>query len=234
MILRSSNRRFIVLIPCAGVGMRFGGDVPKQYIQINSKTILEHTVDKFKCLDIISQVIIICSVEDSYIDVISPCLGPTVKIMKVGGVTRSESVKNGLLQLKCSSRDWIIVHDAVRCCVTSESILSMINNLAFDEVGGVFALEATDTVKYSNDRVVVENTLDRSKIFLVQTPQMFRYGVLIKSVLTQQNYVESFTDESSAVEKMGLKVKILAGNRSNIKVTYPEDIVLAKALLTAK
>lgn len=222
--------KFILLIPCAGSSVRFGGNIPKQYVTIAGKTILEHTLNVFIPLEQIHSILLVSTINDPYINSYKN-LSDKISIKKVGGKTRAETVLNGLNSLNCSDDDWILVHDAARCCIKSEIIKKMIDELMFDEVGGILAVGATDTIK-KVDNGIITGTLKRGNIYLAQTPQMFRYGILKKS-LNNKGLTE-FTDEASAVEKLGYLVKIVQSNTANIKVTYPIDLLFAEVLLSNK
>ena len=220
---------YTVLLPCAGSGSRFKNDIPKQYTKINNKTILEYTIDAFLATPEVSQIVIITAPNDNYIDTILTKYPSRVIATKVGGDTRVESVRNGLNKLNCTNSDWVLVHDAARCCILPQTITRMISILNADEVGGILALPATDTVK-QGDGTVISKTLDRNTIYMAQTPQMFRYGIL-RSAINQVD-MNNATDDASLVENLGLKVKLVMGDTTNIKVTYKEDIALATTILT--
>ncbi len=251
----------IVILPCAGNGSRFGGSLPKQYMLINGKTILEHTVNVFLSIPEIDQIVIVTAPDDTYIDNFAiPAQGnviPTVipeitairesttlvpapsavwqagiQILKIGGSTRTQTVKNAVNALGCNDNDWLLVHDVARCCITPEAISRQITLLENDEIGGILAIGATDTIKQSAIGGQIDKTLDRSTIYQAQTPQMFRFGIL-KEALNKTN-LEVVTDEASAVEQMGRAVKLVEGERENIKITYPIDIKLAEVILSSQ
>lgn len=221
------SNRFIALIPCAGSGSRFGGTIPKQYTLLGNKSVLEHTIQAFLNVSLIDQIVIVANPLDDYIDRYSK-ISPKIMVYKIGGSTRAESVKNGLKQLVCNPSDWVLVHDAARCCITPELIAQMIHQLKADEVGGILAIPATDTIK-TGQNGIIGKTLDRSKIFLAQTPQMFRYSIL-SSALNSAT-LDSVTDEASSVEQLGLAVRLVSGDSTNIKLTYASDMRIAKMFL---
>ncbi len=225
-----SNSVFRVLIPCAGSGSRFNYSIPKQYVEINGKSILEYTLNVFLSIPLIEQIIIVANPYDSYIDSYVN-LSAKIIIHKVGDTTRAGSVLNGLKQLNCKPDDWILVHDAARCCITPENVNELILQLQNDNVGGILAIAATDTLKLGLDNVIKE-TIDRSKVYLAQTPQMFRYGVLYKAL--DATDLDQITDEASAVERLGLPVHLVKGDVTNIKVTYPFDLHIARLLFSMR
>lgn len=226
--MNTYSNKFVVLIPCAGSGARFGGTLPKQYVKIGAKTILEHTVDAFLQVEEISEIIIVVNANDNVINDIS-ALKNHVTILKVGGKTRANTVLNGLNHLTLADKDWVLVHDAARCCIEPELIKKQIAELRNDDVGGILAIPVTDTVKVVNSGII-SATLDRNTVYLAQTPQMFRYGVLKQALSTHYN-VPGITDEASSVEKLGLPVRVINGSVSNIKVTYAEDLTTVQNIL---
>ena len=153
-----------------------------------------------------------------------------------GGETRAASVFNGLTQLLdagAQPNDWVLVHDAARCLITPAQIDQLIDACQHDEVGGLLALPLPDTLKQSTQGRVAM-TLDRADKWLAQTPQMFRLGVLRQALAQAQQAGEAITDESSAIETLGLSPRLVKGSLQNFKVTYPEDFALASAVLTAR
>lgn len=226
----------IVLLPCAGQGLRFASATPKQYTKIHDKTVLEHTLWAFLSVPLIDQIIIITAVDDAYIDnllakilVDTPADLAKIQVLKVGGATRAHSVKNAVNKLKCADSDWLLVHDVARCCITPVAILRQIAHLEHDAIGGILAIATEDTIKQSQNGQVVDMTLARSAIYQAQTPQMFRANVLRDALKYAQ--LDLVTDEASAVEQLGLPVKLIYGERSNIKITYPLDIKVASVIL---
>lgn len=226
--------KLIALIPCAGSGSRFGGEVAKQYTALGEKTVLDYTLQAFLAVPDISHIVLVAEANDKYINRYL-ALSPQVTCLKVGGVTRAESVVNGLVEmqaiLKVQPQDWILVHDAVRCCISPMLILKLINQLKYSDVGGILASKATDTVKQVSGKFVTR-TLKREQIYLAQTPQMFRYALLKEALQTAD--LGQITDEASAVETSGHKVQIVESNSSNLKITYKEDLFVAECLLNLK
>lgn len=223
-----------VIIPCAGSGSRFNSDFPKQYALIDEHTMLWHTINAIIAVNAIKSVWIVVNSTDDYVGEYVK-ISPKIHIAKVGASTRAESVLNGLLQLEgiVDANDWILVHDAARCCIKPELITKLIMELKNDSVGGILAIGAVDTIKQVQVTVdnykIITKTIDRNLIYLAQTPQMFRYGILKHALLNVD--LQLITDEASAVEMSGESVKIIEGDASNIKVTYQQDIVLARAIL---
>lgn len=153
--------------------------------------------------------------------------GDRLQPLYCGGESRRDSVFNGLLAAQLQADDWVLVHDAARPCLTEADLHKLIGACEDDEVGGLLALPVAETVKRAAEGRVLR-TEDRSTLWLAQTPQMFRAGVLMQALQRARGPV---TDEASAVEQIGLKPKLVQGSRDNLKVTWPEDLAIAEALL---
>jgi 2-C-methyl-D-erythritol 4-phosphate cytidylyltransferase len=221
--------RYFALIPAAGVGARMGASSPKQYLKIGGKPMLRHTLDAFQSSDLIAHTFVVVSPDDPFIDAVAPHHGVTV--LRCGGASRMESVKNGLAVLAntLSSTDWVLVHDAARPGLTPELIEKLITATADHEVGGLLALPVVDTVKRCIDGEAC-GTVPRNGLWLAQTPQMFRYQ-LLREALQAASDPNSITDDASAVEALGLSPKLVEGHPRNLKVTLPEDIRIAEMYL---
>lgn len=217
---------YTVIIPCSGVGARFAGGAPKQYYQLGQHSILYYTLKPFIELEVIQQIIICVKDDDNYIWQYAN-LSPKITIYTNGSITRAKTVYNALNKLTAKDNDWILVHDAVRCGITKDLIMTLINSVNQHAVGGILAVKATDTIKQISDNVIT--TPPRDSLYIAQTPQMFRYGVL-KQGLTNVN-LDSITDEASAIEVLGLSYLFVPGDKQNFKLTYPSDLALANSLL---
>lgn len=223
------QEKLIVLIPASGIGTRFGGQIPKQYLLINGKPILQHTVEIFLGIEIISEIIIVVHPSDPIIANFE-FKSPKVKVKRLGGETRAHTVLNGLSSINCSANSWVLVHDAVRCALKRSTLLKLINEIQDNEVGGILATPVIYTLKLVNKSdKTVQTTLDRSNLYLAQTPQMFRYRVLKEAL--EKSDLSKITDEAQAIENIGLAVKIVEGEVTNIKVTTPDDLPLVTAIL---
>ncbi len=154
-----------------------------------------------------------------------------------GGATRRDSVYNALVAMTgaLDADDWLLVHDAARPCLAAQDLHSLIGECENDAIGGLLALPAADTVKQAAKdeagAMRVAATLDRTQLWLAQTPQMFRAGLLAQAL---QKAPSGVTDEASAVEALGLKPRLVAGSRDNLKVTYPEDFAVAESILARR
>lgn len=225
------HNKIHVLIPCAGHGSRFASDLPKQYHNLCGKTVLDWTLSAFLSIEEVDSISVVYSQKDSYIQNYIHKY-EMINFMPLGGDTRANSVVNGLTSLDLDYRDWILVHDAARCCIDSRDVKKLINLLKNEEVGGILASRATDTIKYVLNNSIIEKTIDRSHIFLAQTPQMFRSEILLESL--QSHDLAFITDEASAIELSGKDVKVVESDYPNFKITYPRDLEYAEFILKSR
>lgn len=220
----------VALIPAAGSGKRMGADRNKQYLEIGGKPILAHTLEVFDRCDAVSEVYLIVPEDDcAYACEIVDSMR-FMKPIKVipGGRERQDSVRNGLNAIyKC---DIVMVHDGVRPFVTEE----ILNRSIEDTVrcgATVVAVPAKDTIKSVDENMDVVETLERRKLWQIQTPQTFRFEIIKEAF--HKAYHDGYygTDDASLVERIGHKVHIVEGSYQNIKITTPEDMVLGEAIL---
>lgn len=224
--------RYWFVIPAAGIGARMGANKPKQYLMLGDKTILEHTLLRILTLPNLAGIVVPLSSEDSFWTSLTILQHPLVHTIH-GGANRADSVLNGLDYLadKAHDLDWVLVHDAARPCVTQSSIEKLCDDLADSNVGGILAVSVSDTLKQVANKNEIQNTIDRSFLWQAQTPQMFRYK-LLRDCLTQSiANKETITDESSAIELCGYKPHVVEGRNDNIKITRPDDLLLAEFIL---
>ena len=223
-----------VIVPAAGSGQRMGSEIPKQYLKIENRCILEITLKALLGEQRLTA-ILVCTIAD---DKIWPTLGisKNLKISRCdGGSSRAHSVMNGLLSLsdKAADNDWVLVHDAARPCISPEQISNLIEQLEHDSVGGILAVPAKDTLKVASSGTnIIEMTFDRSNVWCAQTPQMFRFSVLKKSLAVAIENGLEITDEASAVEHAGYQVRLVKGDSNNLKITTQADLLLAQKLLS--
>ncbi|MDD2882326.1 MAG: 2-C-methyl-D-erythritol 4-phosphate cytidylyltransferase [Rhodoferax sp.] len=228
----SAAPRCWALIPCAGTGSRAGAAGPKQYQVLAGKPMVMHTLAAFADVARIAETLVVVSPDDDFFQT-PEAENASFLIATCGGSTRATSVFNGLnalLNEGAVAHDWVLVHDAARCLVTPELINQLLNACLGDEVGGLLALPLPDTLKTAHAGRVAA-TLPRFDKWLAQTPQMFRIGSLLEALELAGDAV---TDESSAIEAMGLAPKLVTGSAQNFKVTYPEDFCLAQAVLQSR
>ncbi|MBX9961216.1 MAG: 2-C-methyl-D-erythritol 4-phosphate cytidylyltransferase [Burkholderiaceae bacterium] len=218
------------LIPCAGTGTRAGAAGPKQYQPVAGQPMVLHTLAAFAAVPQLRRTLVVVAPGDRFLQ---PAPTAAWVVADAGGATRAATVANGLAVLRslgASDDDWVLVHDAARCLVTPAQITQLIDACAQDTVGGLLALKLPDTLKQEQAGRVAA-TLERSDKWLAQTPQMFRLGLLQRAL---QAAGDAVTDESSAIEALGLAPRLVAGSAQNFKVTYPEDFALAEAVLQAR
>jgi len=217
-----------VIIPAAGVGRRMRTDTPKQYLLLNEKTVIEHTLDVFNKHDSISEIVVAVSKEDEYWPLLNLNLSkPLHKIS--GGKERCDSVLNGLkfLDGKAADNDWVLVHDAARPCLRNEDLTLLLDTLKQHEVGGILAIPVRDTMKRSTDENVITGTVERENLWHALTPQMFRFSMIKDALETALNKNKVITDEASAIELAGYQPVLVEGHSDNLKITRPEDLALA-------
>jgi 2-C-methyl-D-erythritol 4-phosphate cytidylyltransferase len=221
--------RYFGLIPAAGIGARMGASSPKQYLKIGGKPMLRHTLDAFLSSDRIAHTFVVVSPDDSMIDSVAPSHGVTV--LRCGGASRMESVRNGLAVLAntLSGSDRVLVHDAARPGLTAELIEKLIAGTGDHPAGGLLALPVVDTVKRCIEGEAC-GTVPRNGLWLAQTPQMFPYQ-LLRQALSQVDDPDTITDDASAVEALGLAPRLVEGHPRNLKVTMPDDIRIAEMYL---
>jgi 2-C-methyl-D-erythritol 4-phosphate cytidylyltransferase len=219
--------RFWAVVPAAGVGKRMGADVPKQYLPVLGKPVLQHTLERLLEVDAFAGVVVALGAEDGYWPDLPCATHPKIHVAP-GGKERADSVLSALMSLETMAQtdDWVLVHDAARLCITNGDIQKLIDRLRSDPVGGILALPVTDTLKGAKAGEIVE-TIDRSRIWRALTPQMFRYGLLKRALIDAAERKLIVTDEASALELQGLRPKIVEGRPDNIKITRPEDLPLA-------
>jgi 2-C-methyl-D-erythritol 4-phosphate cytidylyltransferase len=219
---------FYALVPAAGFGARMGQELPKQYLPIAGRPMIYHALNTLCTFPQISMVFVVLSPGDTlFHDYDWSCFGDKLQPLFCGGQTRADTVLNGLLASELEPDDWVLVHDAARPCLTEAHLEKLIIELRDDLVGGILAVKVADTLKRADAGQRVLRTENRELLWQAQTPQMFRAGLLAQAL--QQ--CKTATDEASAVEAMGLSPKLVTGDASNFKVTYPEDLRLAELLL---
>ena len=225
------------LIPAAGSGTRAPGDRPKQYAVLAGQPMLWHAV-RALCVPPIEKVFVVLAPEDSHFAALDwTAFGEDLEPLWCGGQSRRESVYNGLVASRdgWNADDWMLVHDAARPCLPAQDLQALIAECSAEEIGGILALPVAETVKKAakdeSGRHRILSTQDRAQLWLAQTPQMFRAGLLVQALQRSRGVV---TDEASALEQMGLKPRLVAGSRENIKVTWPEDFAMAESILAMR
>lgn len=229
--------RLIALVPAGGGGSRFGAGIPKQYADLRGAPVLLRTLERLDAALALDRLYVAVAADDVRCrDVLAPMGGRAV-VLPCGGSTRAATVRNALAAIAgaCADDDWILVHDAARPCVPRDALQRLVAALRDDAVGGLLALPVADTLKRGSRgeaEVRVAGTEDRNGLWQAQTPQMFRYDVLLRAFA--QADIDHVTDEAQAVEALGLTPRIVYGSRTNLKVTFPEDLELVAAILAVE
>ena len=226
--------RLFALVPCAGVGLRAGAAGPKQYAPLAGKAVVAHTLQALQAVPRLAATLVVLSPDDDEFGRHAPRFtGPGAWVERCGGQSRAQSVLNGLAALRergVADGDWVLVHDAARCLVQPAWVDRLIDACVDDPVGGLLALPLADTLKHAAAGRVA-STLNRHAKWLAQTPQMFRLGLLHEALAAG---TAGITDESSAIEALGLAPLLVPGEAENFKLTWPADFALAQRLLETR
>lgn len=229
------RQRVWAVVPAAGSGARMNAGLPKQYLMVCGRTLAEHTLRALLAVSRIREVVVALAPGDPHWEDLPASLRRRVRVVD-GGVERSASVLNGLAGFsgRPDDRDWVLVHDMARACIRANKIDEMIDALQDDETGGLLAVPVVDTLKRSGEDHRVVATVERARLWRAQTPQMFRYGLLRRALESAREFGRQVTDESAAVEALGLCPRLVPGSTDNIKITTPEDIALAEYYLSQR
>ena len=225
--------RYHAIVPAAGSGSRFGADLPKQYLPLCGRPMIFHALLTLAQHPKIDRVWVVLAPDDVYWQKFDwQALGPKVDTVYCGGASRADSVMNGLAaaETALADDDWVLVHDAARPCLTARLVSDLIACLADDPVGGLLATPVADTLKRADAGGRCLSTEPREGLWQAQTPQMFR-AALLQNALSQARGDAGITDEASAVERLGLRPRLVPSETNNFKVTYPADFRLAERLL---
>jgi 2-C-methyl-D-erythritol 4-phosphate cytidylyltransferase len=248
---RPAAPRRWALVPCAGVGARAGTSGAKQYEILCGRPLVAWTLEALEEVPELDAILVVLAADDVAFaeqELARPrALAAHVPrkplhVARAGGVTRAQSVANGLdvlRSLEAREDDWVLVHDAARCLVRPESVSRLVAACGSDEVGGLLALRVPDTLKRSGSETEgwdrVSETVSRAAMWAAQTPQMFRLGMLHEALrrgLARAG--TALTDEASAIEALGFRPRLVRGDYENLKVTWPEDFALAERLLRSR
>lgn len=221
-----------VIIPAAGTGSRMGGEQPKQYLPLLDQPLIHHTLAVFCAHPKIDKIIVAINSRDQLWDRFDwQLFEGRIEVLSCGGTTRAETVLNALQAQAWADDDWVLVHDAARPCISAELLNRLFSELLEDAVGGLLAVPVADTLKRADANSRAASTESREGLWQAQTPQMFRYGLLKRAL---ESFAGSPTDEAQAIEHLGYAPKLVLGERNNLKVTFPEDLDMARMLLQAR
>ena len=223
----------VAIIPAAGAGIRMGGDRPKQFLELEGRPILQVTLERFQqSPDVDGIIVVVPSAEVGYCrrEIVERHDLEKVKRVIAGGERRQDSVRLGI-EASGGEYEFVLIHDGVRPLIQPDLISRIV--LSAREDGAVIAaLPAKETVKEVDENGLVTKTHDRRKVWLIQTPQAFRYqDILMAHRRAVEEGWEGVTDDSLLLEKMGIPVKVIEGSEENIKITTPHDLELARRIM---
>lgn len=222
------------VVPAAGSGSRFSKTELKQYQYIQEHTVLEHTVNRLNSLDLAGCVLAIGAQDNfakslpfQHVDKLHFCLG---------GTERVHSVLNALIYLSdiAHEDDWVLVHDAARPCVTSDCLIRLVESAQHSNQSAILAIPVRDTLKHVVNQNKIEKTVSRELLWQAQTPQMAKLGVLKNAIEKALANHIVITDEASALEYVNEPIQVVQGRSDNIKITYADDLELARLILQAQ
>ena len=220
------------VLPAAGRGARFGAEIPKQYLQVAGKTLLEHSLRAVLDHDDVDGAVVVVAPGDPHWPGWREMGGKPV-IACVGGAERADSVLAGLHALPASLGDeqWVLVHDAARPCLRRQDLARLLAVGQADPVGALLAAPVRDTLKRADAVGKSQSTEPRDWLWRALTPQLFRRGGLTRALEAALRAGVRVTDEAMAMERLGLRPCLVEGSEDNLKVTTPSDLALAEFLL---
>jgi 2-C-methyl-D-erythritol 4-phosphate cytidylyltransferase len=216
------------VVPAAGIGSRMLADKPKQYLLLDNKPVLQHTLERLAAHPHIKGIVLALADDDPWWSELE--FNPDCELLFAkGGKERADSVLNALHALAVHTDDdpWVMVHDAARPCLRQQDIDRMLEMLLTHQVGGILGIPVNDTVKRADADNQILETVDRHGLWRAATPQMFRLGILKKALETASKQGLTVTDEASAIELAGWQPMMVEGHQDNIKITVPQDLALA-------
>ncbi len=235
---QQTNRAIWTIVPAAGIGKRMQSDIPKQYLPLDDRPVIEHTINALLQNENIAGLVIALQPDDTYWSAINISSQKPI-IRTTGGKERADSVLNALTALFQSPKfdantDWVMVHDAVRPCLRQQDIDKLVLEVGEDGNGGLLALPVRDTMKRQGSHAAVAATVERENLWHALTPQYFPAVALKKALEKAQQDGLAITDESSAMELAGFSPKLVQGHEDNIKITRPDDLRLASLYLQSQ
>lgn len=229
-------RKIVAIIVAGGQGKRMGMAIKKQYILLKEKEILAYTLESFQKCEFIDEIIVVVAEEEKdYVkqNMIDKYQFSKVKKIATAGKERQDSVYNGLL-LVSNDTDYVIVHDGARPFVSTELIMRCLEK-AQNTGASIAAVPVKDTIKICDPTSYeVKQTPNRALLWSIQTPQVFNFDLLLKAYQYARDQNLQVTDDSMIIEAFGKKVYITEGEYNNIKITTPEDLMIAEAILSMK
>ena len=221
------------IVPAAGIGRRMGASVPKQYLTLHAKKVIDWTLSRLLQCDVFRAIYVATSARDTLWPTCENAHHPLVRQV-IGGAERADTVRLSLVALlnEADAQDWVLVHDAARPCIDPADVNKLVHTVQSQPYeGGLLGVPVSDTIKWVSPTQTVEKTLDRDRVWRAFTPQMFRIGALHDALVSAQQNAWNITDEASAMEKVGVNAVMVEGRSDNIKITRTEDLVYAEQVL---
>lgn len=232
-MIQTSAGEVIAVVPAAGHGSRMGSKTPKQYLPLHGTSVLNCTLNRLFAVTAVKKIILVIGKDEHLPDDIKTnsniCITP-------GGMSRSESVRNGLAYMsnELQINGPVMVHDAARPCVRVSDISNLIAEVAGTDNGGLLAIPVHDTLKKSDEQQRITSTVDRNLVWRAVTPQLFQCELLIDALDHAASHSHTVTDEASAMELMGYQPRLIRSAQDNIKITEQADLLLAQSILEAQ
>ncbi|MCX6122616.1 MAG: 2-C-methyl-D-erythritol 4-phosphate cytidylyltransferase [Ignavibacteriales bacterium] len=222
-----SRPKVFAIVPAAGSGTRIGGDIKKQFLPLKGKPIIVHTLQQFEHCSDVDEVALALpeSAMSEMVAIVERYRLHKVSKMVLGGVKRQDSVRNVLNRLTLKESDIVLVHDGVRPFIETKRIAHLLK-VCKEYDAAVLAVQPKDTIRRSTGGGFFDQTLDRTALWLIQTPQAFRAKLLVQAFEKAKKDKFYSTDEAALVERLGVKIRIVEGTYDNIKITTPEDLEL--------
>jgi 2-C-methyl-D-erythritol 4-phosphate cytidylyltransferase len=232
----NQKQDYWAVVPAAGAGSRMGAEIPKQYLPLGDKTVIEHTLDALLACTALSGIVVVVAADDARWPRIEANYRDHPLTTVPGGAERCHSVQNGLAHLaqQAQADDWVLVHDAARPCLRTADVITLIETLAEDAHGGLLGVPVADTMKRVDAQRRVTATVERNGLWHALTPQMFRLAQLRSALQDAIDNNALVTDEAAAMERAGYAPRMVQGRRDNIKITLPADLALAAFYLQAR
>lgn len=252
-MIESVGQPLIAIIPAAGVGVRFGSELPKQYLELQGQTVLQRSIDAMLAVSRVSEIVVVVAADDTHFNSLPAASNKRVRRVQ-GGRSRAQSVAAGVASVRAMQGDaaWVLVHDAARPLVALTDVDRLVDRVLEGDgsgecratCGGILAAPVTDTIKRADKEGVITETVVRADLWRAQTPQLFRAGMLsnaLADALEKTSVVTSaeapladITDEASAMERAGHTCVLVNAVHPNPKITHPDDLAVATALLSLK
>jgi len=227
-----NRARVHALIPAAGHSVRFGGTTLKQYAHLLGMPVMAHSITAVERHEAVESVSVALAADDGIFEQLIRPNFPSVQTV-TGGESRAQTVMNGLRFIIEQHPDceWVLVHDAARPCLSLADLNRLLDEGLKSDTGAILAIPVNDTLKLQDDEGCIEQTVDRSRYWAAQTPQLFRVGELLLNLEAALSAGLTPTDEASAMEFADVRPLLVEGSTSNIKITCAADLALAEFIL---